>query len=238
MKIIYAFALIFCINAATFAQKYVPQIKTGTVFNFSAYSKAFGQDVPLTLTVLSITAPFQLKFNVPQLGIGTFEMSAKAMESGKKMAFKEPEIDGVTKLKDDETLAVLSKNTFTNLTTNKTFELNGQTFNVTADTSPYKINDKEADVFYAVTANGKTKLWILNNPDFPLICKLEGGPQGIDLSLNSIQEYVNYQTSSYLKVRWHDAPSYQTEPEQPKHIDVLTPKRRCLLRGRSPGKRP
>ncbi len=188
MKTIYAFALVLCLNVTAFAQKYIPQIKAGTVLNFNAYSRAFGQDVPLQLTIISVTAPVQLKFNVPQLGTGTFEISTKAMESGKKMAFKEPEMDGITKLKDDETLAVLSKNTFTNLTTNKTFELNGQTFKVTDDTAPYKINDKEADVFYAVTANGKTKLWILNNPDFPLICKLEGGPQGIDLSLKSLQE--------------------------------------------------
>ena len=188
MKTIYVIALMVCFNTAAFAQKYVPQIKAGSVFNYNAYSRAFGQDVPLTLTIVSITAPVQLKFNVPQLGTGTFEISAKAMESGKKMALKEPETDGVTKLKDDETIAVLSKNTFNSLTTNKTFELNGQTFTVTEDTTPFKINDKEADVFYAVTANGKTKLWILNNPDFPLVCKLEGGPQGIDLTLKSLQE--------------------------------------------------
>jgi hypothetical protein len=188
MKTIYVIALMVCLNAAAFAQKFSPQIKAGTVFNYSAYSRAFGQAVPLTLTVVNLTGPVQLKFNIPQLGTGTFEMSEKAMESGKKMAIKEPQIDGVTKLKDDETLAVLSKNTFNSLTTTKTFELNGQTFKVTEDTSAYKINDKEADVFYAVTANGKTKLWILNNADFPLVCKLQGGPQGIDLSLTNIQE--------------------------------------------------
>ncbi|MGI4021525.1 MAG: hypothetical protein ACRYFA_08475 [Janthinobacterium lividum] len=188
MKIIFAFAWMLCLTATAFAQKYIPQIKTGTVLNYSAHSRAFGQDISLTLTLTSITAPVQMKYSIPQLGTGVFEMSAKAMESGKKIAIKEPSIDGVTKLKDDETLAVLSKNTFHNLTTNKTFELNGQTFTVTTDTTVYKINDKEADVFYAITANGKTKLWILNNPDFPLICKLQGGLQGIDLSLNSIQE--------------------------------------------------
>jgi hypothetical protein len=188
MKTIYAAALLFCLTATAFAQKYVPQIKNGTVINYSAHSRAFGQDIPLTLTLTSISAPVQMKYSIPQLGTGTFEMSEKAMESGKKIALREPQMDGVTKLKDDETLAVLSKNTFNSLTTNKTFELNGQTFKVTEDTSAYKINDKEADVFYAETANGKTKLWILNNPGFPLICKLQGGPQGIDLSLNSIQE--------------------------------------------------
>ncbi|MVN21076.1 hypothetical protein [Mucilaginibacter arboris] len=188
MKIIYAFALMLCFTATAFAQKYVPQFKNGTVLNYTAHSNAFGQDIPLTLTITSITAPVQMQYNIPQLGTGTFEMSEKAITSGKKMALKEPQTDGVTKLKDDETLAVLSKNTFNNLITNKTFELNGQTFNVIADTTSYKINDKEADIFYAETAKGKTKLWILNNPDFPLIYKLKGGQQGIDLTLNSIKE--------------------------------------------------
>lgn len=188
MKMIYALVVGLCLNISVFAQKYVPQIKTGTVLNYTAYHKAFGQDVPLTLTILSIVAPVQLQFYVPQLGKGVFEISAKAVESGKKMAIREPGIDEVTKLKDDETLAFLSRNTFNNLITNKTFELSGQTFTVTTDTTPFKINDKEADVFYAITANGKTKLWILNNPDFPLICRLTGGPQGIDLNLQSIKE--------------------------------------------------
>lgn len=188
MKKILFTALISCIGLATFAQKYVPQIKNGTVLKYNAFSRAFGQNIPLTLTVTSITAPVQMQYSIPQLGTGTFEMSAKAMESGTKMALKEPQAEGITKLKDDETLAIISKNTFNDLTTNKTFALNGQKFIVTADATPYKINDKDADVFYAVTANGKTKLWILNNPDFPLICKLQGGPQGIDLTLDSIQE--------------------------------------------------
>lgn len=188
MKLFCVLLLTVCLNVSAFAQKYLPQIKAGTVLNYTAYHKAFGQDVPLTLTVLSIAAPIQLKFFVPQLGSGIFEMSAKAIENGKKIAIKEPAMDDVTKLKDDETLAFLSKNTFKNLTTNKTFELNGQTFTVSADATPFKINDKEADVFYAATANGKTKLWILNNPNFPLICKLTGGPQGIDLNLLSLKE--------------------------------------------------
>jgi hypothetical protein len=128
-----------------------------------------------------------MKWTVPGMGEGVFEISAKAIQSGKKMAIKEPGMDDVTKLKDDETLAFLSKDTFTSMVNNKTFELNGQTFNVTADTAPYTINGQEADVFYAVTPNGKTKMWILNNPDFPLICKLQGGPHGIDLSLDSLK---------------------------------------------------
>lgn len=187
MKKILSIALITLSSFVAFAQKYIPQIKVGTILKYNAFSRAFGQSIPLTLTITNLTSAVDMQYSIPQLGTGTFEISQPAMQSAKKMAFKEPQADGVTKLKDDETLAVLSKNTFKDLTTSKTFILNGQTFNVTADTAPFKINDQEADVFYAVTTNGKTKMWVLNNPDFPLICKLQGGPQGIDLTLESIK---------------------------------------------------
>lgn len=189
IKTFFASLLLLMVTSLIFAQKFVPPIKNGTVFNYTAYARNAGQRVPATFTLVSLTAPVQLKWTVAGLGNGIYEISAKGVQSGTKMVIREPGMDPVIKLKDDETLAFLSKDTFNGLVTSKTFMLNKQTFNVVADTAavPYKINDKEADVFYAVTPNGKTKLWVLNNPEFPLICKMEGGPYGIDLNLESIQ---------------------------------------------------
>lgn len=169
------------------AQKYVPQIKAGTVLNYTATARALGQTLPAILTISELNAPLRMKWMINGLGTGTFEISAKAIQSGTKMALREPGMDEVTKLKDNETIAFLSKDTFNALVTSKAFELNGQKFTVTDGAPAYTLDGKEADTFYAVTANGKTKLWILNNPDFPLICKIEGAPQGIDLALNSVQ---------------------------------------------------
>ncbi|QJD94581.1 hypothetical protein HH214_01165 [Mucilaginibacter robiniae] len=189
IKTLFTSISLLMITCAGFAQKYVPQIKAGTVFNYTAYARNAGQRVPASFTLVSLTPPVQLKWAIPGFGNGMYEISAKGVQSGTKMAIKEPGMDPVTKLKDDETMAFLSKDTFNSLVNNKTFTLNKQTFNVVADTSatPYKINDKEADVFYAITSNGKTKIWVLNNPGFPLICKMEGGPYGIDLNLENIQ---------------------------------------------------
>ncbi|WP_345949087.1 MULTISPECIES: hypothetical protein [unclassified Mucilaginibacter] len=169
------------------AQKYVPQIKAGTVLNYTANARAMGQTLPAILTISELNAPMRIKWVISGLGTGMFEISAKAIQSGNKMALREPGFDAVTKLKDNETLAFLSKDTFNSLLTNKAFELNGQTFTVTESATPYVLDGKETDTFYAVTKNGKTKLWILNSADFPLICKIEGAPQGIDLTLNSVQ---------------------------------------------------
>ena len=177
------------LSSALYAQKYVPQIKEGTQINYSATVKALGQTAALTLTIQSLSDPLRMKWVVPQLGTGTFEISAKALESGNKMAIKEPAMSEVTRLKDNETLAVLSKTTFNNLSANKKFELNGQTYVVMDDpnTQPYLINNKEADVIYASTANGKNKIWVLNNPDFPLVVRTQS-TLSIDFWLDKISD--------------------------------------------------
>ncbi len=187
MKKIFSFIAFVLLAYTSVAQKMVPQIKNGTVLSYTAYARAFGQALPAVLTITDLNAPLRIKWMINGLGTGTFEISAKAIQSGTKMALREPGFDEVTKLKDNETLAFLSKDTFNNLKDKKSFELNGLTFKVEEGAPGYQLDSKEVDTFYAVSEKGKTKLWVLNNPDFPLICKIEGAAQGIDLSLNSIQ---------------------------------------------------
>lgn len=175
------------LSLSVWAQKYVPQIKNGTILNYTANVRAMGQTLPVVMTITEINAPLRIKWVISGLGTGTYEVSAKAIQSGTKMALREPGYEPVTKLKDNETIAFLSKDTFSSLVTNKAFELNGLKFTVTDGAPAYMLDGKEADTFYAVSANGKTKLWVLNNAEFPLICKIEGAQQGIDLTLNSVQ---------------------------------------------------
>jgi len=170
------------------AQKYVPKLGNGSVINYNVEATAVGQKIQLMLTVTSVTDPVTLGWSIPGLGTGSFQMTATGFASGTKMKLREPG-DGVTKLKDDETILVLSKSTFADLTKTQGFVLNGGKFTVKTDPppAPYLINDKEADVIHAVSANGKVDIWVLNNPDFPLICKLTGFG-GFDFDLATIKE--------------------------------------------------
>jgi len=170
------------------AQKYIPVIKTGTLLKYTAYSRALGQGIPLSLAIIKLDTAVSMKWTIEGYGTGTIVIPPQSVKSATKMSLHEPDPDGVTTLKKNETLAILSKDTFNSLTSAKSFVLNGQTFNVVPLTAPFMISSKEADVLYAETPNGKTKLWILNNPDFPLVCKLTGGPQGVDLTLTDLVE--------------------------------------------------
>lgn len=188
MKKICLFVFTLMVGNIVLGQKYIPKISVNSVFNYNVIANSTGQQIPLTITVLNLTDPLRMKWGIPGLGSGTFEISAKGFESATKMHLSEPTPDDITKLKDNESVMVISKNQFTSLLNNQSFDMNGAKFTIRPTTIPYKINDKEADVIHAATANGKVEMWILNNPDFPLICKLTGNPQGIDFDQTSIKE--------------------------------------------------
>lgn len=170
------------------AQKFVPKIGVGSALNYNVIAVNSGQQIPLTLNIISMNDPMKIKWNLPGLGTGSFLIPVKALESGTKMRLEEPSADQDTKFKDDETLMFISKSALADLVKNQTFSINKVKFTVTPSTAPYQINSKDADVFHAVSANGKAEIWILNNPDFPMICKLTGNPGGIDFDLKTIKE--------------------------------------------------
>ncbi|WP_299515006.1 hypothetical protein [Mucilaginibacter sp.] len=189
MKKIMLAPLFILLTTAVFAQKYIPIIKPGTVMSYTAYLRNLGQHVPITLTIKSIGDPTNVQWNVDGLGTGIFSISAKAQDSGTKLAVRTPNADNVTKLKDDETFVTVSKTTYTSMIKNEPFELNGIKFTVdTNDTTVYKINNKIAPVLHAISANKKSELWVLNNPDFPLLCGELSIAKGIDLTLLAIKE--------------------------------------------------
>ncbi|QQL48336.1 hypothetical protein [Mucilaginibacter ginkgonis] len=162
MKILYAFTIALLLTTTANAQKYIPQIKQGSVLSYQAHANALGQSLPFTLTILNADSTLTMQWLLAGYGTGKFVIAASAIQSANKIGFKQPEPDEITKLKDNETLVTVSKTVFKDLTEKKSFTLNGRNFTVTQDNTDFKINDKVADVFYAVDDKGKTKLWILN----------------------------------------------------------------------------
>jgi len=170
------------------AQKFVPQIGVGTVLNYDVVATSSGQQIPLTLNIISLNDPMKLKWVLPGIGTGSFLIPIKALESGTKMRLEEPAPDVDTQFKDNETLMFISKEAFSDLVKNQAFSINHLKFKVEPSSTTYQINGKDADVFHAITANSSVEIWILNDPNFPLICKLTGNPGGIDFDLKNIKE--------------------------------------------------
>lgn len=173
MKKIIFTLIAFLFSIATFAQKYLPEIKAGTTITSIAIVQ--GQQIPLFLTINSITDGISLGWAVEGYGDGFFKMSAKAMENGNKMFMTTQPSLGETELADDETFGFLSKSSFKTLLENKSFSYNGLKFKLKTSTAAApKINGKEADAINVVSEDGKYEFWVLNNPSLPLIIQSSG----------------------------------------------------------------
>jgi hypothetical protein len=188
MKKICVLLLALCMSGMLYAQKYVPKIGIGTTFSYDVVATSSGQQIPLSLKIISLNDPMKIRWELTGMGSGSFLIPAKALESGTKMRLEEPTPDIDTKFNDDETIMFISKSVFADMMKNQEFSFSKLKFKVKPTTTPYQINGKDVDVIHAITANSSVEVWILNNPDMPMICKLTGNPGGIDFTLSAIKE--------------------------------------------------
>lgn len=184
MKKIIAICCFLAIGFGVKAQKFVPEIKSGSAITASA--NVNGQEFPLALKIISVTAPVSIGWGVDGYGEGSFEMSEKAFKAGTALAQTTQPALGVTKLADAETFCIISQAAFKSLVDTKAFKYGDATFKVkTPETAAIKINGKDADTFHVVSEDGKLELWVLNNAAFPLIVQSIG--QSTDITISEIK---------------------------------------------------
>ncbi|MBC7417573.1 MAG: hypothetical protein H7325_05420 [Pedobacter sp.] len=165
---------LFCMLAAGitgYAQKYVPEIKENTVVTSDA--TVVSGTFPVIFTFGKITPGVDLKWSVDGYGDGTFEMSKDAVENANNFTTGQPQL-GTTKF-DDKTILFISKKAYQDLISNKMFMYNGLKFMTDTATHPkFMLNEKEADVTYVKSEDGKMTMTILNNPSIPLTLETHG----------------------------------------------------------------
>jgi hypothetical protein len=172
--------------SSVFAQKYVPKIDAGTEMGYTISLN--GESIPFSLNVNSIGDSVKMTWEVSKYGSGTYVMAAKSLENGIKMYLEAPQPDEVTRLSDSETMAFISKTAFKDMEKNQVMEFDGQEYVLNKKETVFiKVNNKELDVIDAISTDGKNEIWVLNNPDFPLICKTKNTTLGADLTLNYIR---------------------------------------------------
>jgi hypothetical protein len=184
MKKIYLALLCTFLTTAAMSQKVLPQIKTGTIMLMEL--DFHGQPLQLTVTYKGMGDPMNISWDVGTMG-GTYNMSAKGLASGTRLNADQPQPDAVTALTDEETFLCISKAAYQSLVKNKTFDYSGLTFKVKDNSDGFKLDGKLADATYVSTADGKATIWILNNPDMPVILAITGNPSGINNKITAIK---------------------------------------------------
>lgn len=171
----------------TVPQRYSPQFTVGTKINYALDFN--GQAVQYGLTIKSMADPIVIEWNVPSYGTGTYQLTQKGLKSGNTINFDQVQPGSVTQLKDNESVVVISKDAFASLQKNGSFTVMGLIFSVKSEVKPLSIliKGKPLDLIHVVSGDGAVQVWILNNPDFPLLAQIQGNPLNINYTLQNIE---------------------------------------------------
>jgi len=164
------------------AQNYIPTLKNNTELQYVC--KLHGQTRSLSL--IAQTANDGLAFKLDTRGVkSTIVMLPEALNNGTELSFNQGEYAPVLNLKPTETFFMISRSAYQDLVKKGSFVYNNTTYvlNKNQDKEGFSIDGKLVDTLHVNAQIDETEMWIVKNPEFPLICKIIKNPLGINPTL-------------------------------------------------------
>jgi hypothetical protein len=184
-------ALLVCaMHQIGIAQNYIPTIKNNTVLHYIC--KLHGQTRTLTLTT-KIESD-KLILDLETRGVkSSIVTTSEALKNGTELSFNQGEFAPVLNLKPTETFFMISQSAYQDLLKNKKFIYNNTTYvlNENAAENKVELEGKILETVHVVAQIDQTEMWIIKNPDYPLICKIIKNPLGINFTLVKITDKGN-----------------------------------------------
>lgn len=189
MKRIFAAFAISVIAITLHAQDALnPSIKKGVKLHYTV-NTGDGQELPLLISVDSLAPEYvKLGWNIEGMGAGGWIMKQTSLNKATRGWWGEPVAGSHIDIADEQTVLLMSKAQWNDITTNKKLEYDQQSYTVKQPTEQQqlKLNGRVLNVIMLEGQNGTSRVWILNNPDFPAVVKIEGNAMGIDLWVTAI----------------------------------------------------
>jgi hypothetical protein len=148
-----------------------------------------GQTRTLTLTT-KITND-KLILDLDTRGVkSSIVILSEALKNGNELSFNQGEYAPVLNLKPTETFFMISRDAYQDLLQNNKFIYNNTTYVLDKNAADNKveIEGKLLDTLHVVAQIDETEMWIIKNPDYPLICKMTKNPLGINFTLVKIAD--------------------------------------------------
>ena len=185
MKKLLIIALFPLIFQSVYGQKYLLGIKNGThlEYLFDLHGQKRTIDIVTKMPSDSLIMEWNLR------GIkGSYIILSEALEKGNQMSIKQIVPFQSVILKTNETFCMISRSAFHDLLKNHRFVYNNTTYvlNDNGQDNSNQLNGNTLDVLHVTAQIDETEMWILNNPDFPIISKIIKNPLGINFKLISI----------------------------------------------------
>ena len=181
-------ALFALLSVSAFPQdKSAPTLKQGSKLAYVVH--ADGQDLDFFVSIDSASTDYlKLGWEISGMGSGGWIMKKNSLTKATNAFWDEPAAGLDTELPDDQNVITLSRLQWDAIQKEKRTVIDGQTYLVKTPSEQQllKPGGKTLDAILLESENGSTRFWILNNPSFPFVLKIEGNPKNVDLDLKSI----------------------------------------------------
>ncbi|WP_144219182.1 hypothetical protein [Flavobacterium anhuiense] len=182
MKNIITAFLFFAFYQMEISQNYIPTLKNNTELHYVC--KLHGQTRTLQLT--AETSNNALAFKLETRGVSSkIVMLSEAVKNGDDLSFNQGESAPVINLKPTETFFMISQSAYQDLIKKGSFVYNNTTYvlDKSEDKNGVSIEGKTVDALHVKAQIDETEMWIVKNPEFPLVCKIIKNPLGINPTL-------------------------------------------------------
>ena len=167
------------------AQNTILTLKNNTELQYSC--KLHGQT-----RALSLKADLRndaLTFKLETRGVKSSIVTTKEGQKNRNaLSYSQGEYAPVLNLKPSETFFMISQSAYQDLVQNKKFVYNNTTYDLIENDSETAVvlDGKAVEAFHIKAKIDETEMWIVKNPEFPLISKVIKNPLGINWTLVKI----------------------------------------------------
>ncbi len=177
--------LVLVIQAFSLKAQQNALVKQGSIVGYNL--KLHGQTVAMALTVNRLSDSVILDWKIRNSATGRYVMLPAAVSRAGKLNFVQPEPNTTITL-SDQTFFLLSKRAFNDLLKHKSYRYDNTNYDLKGEGKPelLTVGGKVISVLHVAARNETTEFWILNNPNFPLLCRITGNPLGVDAEITSL----------------------------------------------------
>ncbi len=166
------------------AQQNVSVIQ-GSVVGYNL--KLHGQTVAMTLQVTRLSDSVILDWKIRNTATGRYVILPGAVSKANRLNFVQPEPNTTVTLAN-QTFFFISREAFKSLISRKSYQYDNTLYDLKGDGKPENItlDGKVISVLHVAARNETTEYWILNNPDFPLLCRITGNSLEVNAEITSL----------------------------------------------------
>jgi hypothetical protein len=186
-KILLAVILLFSLISLQAQLQNIPA-KQGLEMEYTIFP--MGQVFPCTLRLDSLTAGYlSIAWKNSSGRGGKYIMTRASLDSATTAFWGPPQYGMDVTLDPEMTMLIFSKKLWNELKQNKKVNYDGTMYiqKEASGNNQLAFDGKPADVIYLESENGQTRIWLLNNPDLPILLKVEKNPFGVDLQIERVK---------------------------------------------------